>query len=148
MPVASDSILTRLLHLLLSAALFAMLFPLQPEPPCAKPAGTGAQPDSLNMLAAGQATAGLLCEQQAKRLQLCDLLPFETLSCPGPGLAVAPAERLKSASSQSPGLALPASVLLRPALSKYITGQNPPAPRYSSWLTGTDPARAPPRCMA
>lgn len=100
------------------------------------------------MLAAGQASGGLLCEQQAKKLQICDLLPFETLSCPGPGVAVAPAERLKSASSQASGLALPASVLLQPILSESVTGQNPPATRYSSWQAGTDPARAPPLCMA
>ena len=145
----SEHILKRLLRVLLSAALLAMLFPLQPELPCAKKNAAAATvanhaggPEYI--LAAQSVPTSLICESEAQRRQLCDVLPAGTLSCLTDAKAVAPADRSKTPSLQQDGHFIHSSALPEVLSQSSYQKQALQDVLASIVLKAKDPARAPP----
>lgn len=77
------------MRLLLSAAMLGMLFPLQPEMPCADTKAAAQQTPDY-MLSQQELPVGLVCDSEAQRLLICDLLPAQSVNCLKQTEAVAP----------------------------------------------------------
>jgi hypothetical protein len=133
----------KVMRLLLCAALLAMLFPLQPEMPC-ESTKTAAQPSPDYMLSAQELPVGLMCDSEAQRLLVCDLLPAQSVNCLKQTEAVAPLGNTKPPAPHfSTDFALPRTY--SGGLSRVrLHWQTFLRPGYLSYTAITDPARAPP----
>lgn len=139
-------------RVLLTAALLGMLFPLQPETPCSKASAAPAemaQPELLDYPLAGQEMpVGLMCESEAQRLQLCDLLPAKASSCLTQAKAISPVERSKIPSPQKASLHIPANKAYDAVFKSEFLGRLSSSQLYSSYTGTPGPARAPPFYIA
>lgn len=128
------------LRIVLCTALMAMLFPLQPVPPCAVP---GAAASAHSAVPDGPKAPGtILSEAAQERSQLCDIIPAKATGCLSQQHLIVPSDRKKTSTQQVYAAASGhvATCYSGSSQAAHAGNQQP----CSSCAQAKKPARAPP----
>jgi hypothetical protein len=133
----------KVLRLLLCAAMLGMLFPLQPEMPCATDQTSPKQAPEY-MLTDQELPVGLMCDSEAQRMLICDLLPAQSVNCLKQTEAVSPLGNTKPPAPQLSTDFTTFHTYSGHLFRGRLHWQTSLRPGYLSYTAFSGPARAPP----